>query len=130
MAKKARDDSRYGSRQAARFTDDLDTEAAAAHLEAIAKALRDNRLIVEADETLDVLVGSRVLVDLKAQAKGGSGKASLEVSLRWNAPANPGTLSISSGATPDDEKLDDKKDDGPAEPQDSPETASPTWTPE
>ncbi|HLG10991.1 MAG TPA: amphi-Trp domain-containing protein [Dehalococcoidia bacterium] len=101
MAKKARDESTSADngstkRRSARYTAEISIADAAAYLEAVAHALRENRLVVQADKkTLDALVAPRLTLDVAAKASRGGRRTSLDLSLRWkerydgSSPAPP-----------------------------------------
>jgi amphi-Trp domain-containing protein len=106
MAKKDRDESSAPedgprTRRSAQFTADLRTEDAAAYLEALARALRNSRLVVQtASESIDVRVASRVGLDLEAKSSRGGKKSSIDLRLNWTEPAETAKLSISSASAP------------------------------
>jgi amphi-Trp domain-containing protein len=89
MAKKDRDatnSAENGStkRRSARYTAELNLEDAAAYLETMARALRENRLLVQADEkTLETLVAPRLTMDVEAKASRGGRRTSVDLSLKW-----------------------------------------------
>jgi len=120
MAKKDRDESSAAedgprTRRSAQFTADLRTEDAAAYLEALARALRDSRLVVQtASDSIDVRVAHRVGLDLEAKSSRSGKKSSIELRLDWTEPAETAKLFISSASAPavkDIVRADDDGDD-------------------
>jgi amphi-Trp domain-containing protein len=119
MAKKDRDESNSSEavrrRRASHFMASLKTEDAAAYLEGLAQALRDNRLVVQTpDETLDVRVGSRVSLEIDARSSRGGRRSSVELKLDWAEPDDVSALSISSGSASDDDDMETVSSSPPA----------------
>jgi amphi-Trp domain-containing protein len=147
MAKKDRDaagssEDGVRSRRSVQFKTDLGTEDAAAYLEALAVALRDGRLLVQAArESIDVPVASRVRLDVEAKSSRGARKSSVELRLNWpKRPEAPeqSVSSVGASATvgaadnvdvaPAEEKSPSKAAD-PTSDQADPESASPASSP-
>jgi amphi-Trp domain-containing protein len=90
-------------KQSLEFTSDIDTTAAASHLEALAQGLRDGRILIESgDRSLSLEVGGSVSVDLEAKSNPDKGRSSIEVKLSWVAEEEveevvPPSLLIASG---------------------------------
>jgi amphi-Trp domain-containing protein len=90
-------------KQSLEFTSDIDTTAAASHLEALAQGLRDGRILIESgDRSLSLEVGGSVSVELEAKSNPDKGRSSIEVKLSWVAEEEveevvPPSLLIASG---------------------------------
>jgi amphi-Trp domain-containing protein len=103
MAKKDRDiagsaEDGARSRRTVQFKADLGTEDAAAYLEALAGALRDGRLVVQAaSESIDVPVASRVRLDVAAKSSRNARRSSVELRLDWPRRVETPEQSISPG---------------------------------
>jgi amphi-Trp domain-containing protein len=87
MAKKDRTgsgDSEAPKRRSAQLAADLTTIDVATYLEALAGSLRQNRLNVQGeDEAMDVPVGSRAALRLKAKSSRRARRTSLDLRLDW-----------------------------------------------
>lgn len=92
-------------KQSIDFSSELETQAAAAHLEALAKGLRDGRVLIESGDRSVSLETSRSLnLALEAKANPGKGKSSIEIKLNWVAEEEaveeaPPSLFIASGGS-------------------------------
>jgi amphi-Trp domain-containing protein len=92
-------------KQSLDFTSDMTTLDAAAHLEALARGLRDGRLLVESgDRSLNLEVGRKVNFDFAAKTNPAKGKSAMDIKLNWVAEEEvaeeaPPSLLIASGGT-------------------------------
>jgi amphi-Trp domain-containing protein len=87
------------------FSSELETQAAAAHLEALAKGLRDGRVLIESGDRSVALETSRNLsLELEAKSNPEKGKSSIEIKLEWVVEEEmveeaPASLLIASGGS-------------------------------
>jgi amphi-Trp domain-containing protein len=92
-------------KQSLDFSSEMATPDAAAHLEALAKSLRDGRVLVESgDRSLTLEVGRKINLDFEAKANPAKGKSSVEIKLEWVEEEEvveeaPPSLLIASGGT-------------------------------
>jgi amphi-Trp domain-containing protein len=94
-----------GEKQAIEFSSEMETQAAASHLEALAKSLREGRLVIESgDRSVSLETGRNVSLELEAKANPEKGKSSIEIKLEWVAEeevveeAPPSLLIVSGGS--------------------------------
>jgi amphi-Trp domain-containing protein len=93
-------------KQSLEFSTNLEPRAAADYLEALARGLREGRLLVESgDKSLNLEVANDVSLEFEAKTTPEKSKSSVEISLSWRlaepeAPAPPSLL-ITSGARHD-----------------------------
>jgi amphi-Trp domain-containing protein len=86
------------------FSGTVEPHAAAAYLEALARGLRDGRILIESgDKSLSLEVSSDVSLEFEAETNLEKGKSSVDLSLSWRAalPVKeeaPPSLLIASGA--------------------------------
>ncbi len=93
-------------KQSLEFEAKLDAGNAADYLEALAKGLRDGRIIIESgNKSLSLDVGGDIAMELELEAKSNpeKGKASVEFELSWKAVPQvveeaPPSLLITTGA--------------------------------
>ena len=132
MEKKDRD--RSGSTQdpkqrSVRHKAELTNEDAAASLEAIARALREGRLVVPGeDEILGVPLPPQLAIDIKAKSSRGARKTSLDLSLKWKDRKADNRTEETSGAVPESsaEAPEQLESETPAPPSEPPASG---WTP-
>ena len=92
-------------KQSIEFSSELETQAAADHLEALAKGLRDGRVLIESGDRSVSLEASRsVNLELEAKTNPGKGKSSVEIKLEWLAEEDvveeaPPSLLIATGGS-------------------------------
>jgi amphi-Trp domain-containing protein len=73
-------------KQSIEFTAEMETQAAAAHLEALAKSLREGRVLIESgDRSVSLEASRNVSLELEAKANPAKGKSSVEIKLGWVA---------------------------------------------
>ncbi len=131
LAKKDRDESGLldvssAKRRAARYTTEINIEDAAAYLEAIARALRENRLVVYTRErTLEAPVGPKLSLDVEAKTSRGGSKTSLELSLKWKERSEASSL-----ATPTEAAPDESNEETVTPPASEPPSSTPIFDPE
>jgi amphi-Trp domain-containing protein len=69
-----------------KFRNDLTGTAAALHLEALARGLRDGKVLIESgDKSLTLEVSHELQLDFAA-GQSDKGKAKVEITLSWRAP--------------------------------------------
>jgi amphi-Trp domain-containing protein len=92
-------------KQSIEFSSEMETESAAGHLEALAKGLRDGRVLIESGDRSVALETSRNLsLELEARINPEKGKSSLEIKLAWVVEEEmveeaPPSLLIASGGS-------------------------------
>jgi len=92
-------------KQSIEFSSEMETAAAAAHLEALAKSLREGRVLIESgDRSVSLETGRNVSLELEAKANPEKGKSSVEIKLEWVAEEEvveeaPPSLLIASGGS-------------------------------
>ena len=90
-------------KQALEFSSEMETQAAAAHLEALARSLRDGRVLIESgDRSINLEIGRSVNLEFEAKSNAAKGKSSVEIKLEWVAVEEvveeaPPSLLIASG---------------------------------
>jgi amphi-Trp domain-containing protein len=87
------------------FSGSVEPHAAAAYLEALARGLRDGRILIESgDKSLSLETASEISLELEAETNPDKAKSSVEIALSWRivqpvAEEAPPSLLIASGAT-------------------------------
>ena len=98
------------------FRGKLDASAVAVYLEALARGLRDGRVVLESGEAaLELEVGAPVEVELEARYNAQKGRCRVDIELEWHTDAvpnrTPQTLSIGHPAATDGSHADLRRDD-------------------
>ena len=98
------------------FRGKLDAGAVAVYLDALARGLREGRVVLESGETaLELEVGGPVEVELQARYNAQKGRCRVDIELEWHTDALPNrapqTLSIGHQAATDGTHAELRRDD-------------------
>jgi amphi-Trp domain-containing protein len=90
-------------KQSVEFNGSFEPGAAADYLEALARGLRDGRVLIESgDRSISLDVGTSVELEFEAKTSPEKGKSSIELAFSWlatePAKAAPASLLIASGS--------------------------------